>query len=180
MRGGRPVTDHPAGKAWRRFGQERSDVPEGRGGGRRRRVNIAFISVSTLKGQAISRSRRVKRSPNLKRRDASGSGWQAFDVAQIAVLDRWQSCGIHVNGTRWEPSSLGNETSRESPTLARRTQARASRMRLNGVSVARRQLANPASSTMISRKRFSPAWAPSAAPVSWANDVGTHTIVEAE
>jgi hypothetical protein len=32
---------------------------------------------------------------------------------------------------------------------------------------------------MTSRNFFSPACAPKAAPTSWANEVGTHTIVEA-
>lgn len=56
--------------------------------------------------------------------------------------------------------------------------ARASKIKLNGVSVARRKDVNPASSA-TDRKRFSPACAPSARPVSCASDVGTHTIVDA-
>ena len=61
-----------------------------------------------------------------------------------------------------------------------RVQERASRIKLNGVAAARRQTPKPASSTINLRNRFSPACAPSAAPLDWANEVGTQTIVDAE
>ena len=54
---------------------------------------------------------------------------------------------------------------------------RASRIMLNGVSVARLTLRNPPA-VMTSRSRASPACAPSAAPTSCDNEVGTHTIVD--
>ena len=54
----------------------------------------------------------------------------------------------------------------------------ASRMRLNGVSVARRTRVNPPClSTSVSCA--SPAWAPSARPTSWASDAGVQITVEA-
>jgi hypothetical protein len=55
---------------------------------------------------------------------------------------------------------------------------RASRMRLNGVSVARRKRLNPASLATCHR-RSSPACAPSASPTSWSSEDGVHTTVEA-
>ena len=56
---------------------------------------------------------------------------------------------------------------------------RASKTRLSGVSVARRKRPNPPSAT-TSRRRASPAWAPSARPTSWSLDAGTQRVVEAE
>jgi acyl-CoA synthetase (NDP forming) len=61
---------------------------------------------------------------------------------------------------------------------APRVYGRASRIMLNGVSVARCTLRKPPA-VMTSRNLASPACAPSAAPTSWASEVGTHTIVEA-
>src|SRR5207248_6712865 len=59
----------------------------------------------------------------------------------------------------------------------RKFQARASRIMLKGVSVARRKrLKPPALAT--SRNLASPAWAPSARPTSWSSDVGVQTMVE--
>src|SRR5207248_8827853 len=55
---------------------------------------------------------------------------------------------------------------------------RASRIMLNGVSVARLMLRNPPA-PITSRSFASPACAPSAAPISCDIDVGTHTIVDA-
>jgi hypothetical protein len=55
---------------------------------------------------------------------------------------------------------------------------RASRMRLKGVAVARRKRVNPPAST-TSRKRASPACAPSPRPTSWLSEAGVHSIVEA-
>src|SRR6516164_9612140 len=49
--------------------------------------------------------------------------------------------------------------------------SRASSTILNGVSVARRTVLNPPN-VIISRNFFSPAWAPSPAPTSWASEVG--------
>jgi Putative restriction endonuclease len=60
----------------------------------------------------------------------------------------------------------------------RRRYGRASRIMLNGVSVARRTWRKPPA-VMTSRNLASPAWAPRAAPTSCASEVGTHTIVEA-
>ena len=54
----------------------------------------------------------------------------------------------------------------------------ASRTRLNGVSVARRKRVNPPAFT-TSRRRASPAWAPSASPTSWSREAGVQTSVEA-
>ena len=48
---------------------------------------------------------------------------------------------------------------------------------LNGVVAARRTLAKPPLRT-TSPSRFSPAWAPSAAPTSWPSDAGTQIAVE--
>jgi hypothetical protein len=52
------------------------------------------------------------------------------------------------------------------------TQGRASKIKLNGVSVARRKRVKPASSTITFRNRCSPACAPSAGPFC-ASDTGT-------
>ena len=60
-----------------------------------------------------------------------------------------------------------------------RNQSRASRIMLNGVSVARRKRVKPPPWVTISRSRPSPACAPSAAPVSCESEVGTQIIVEA-
>jgi hypothetical protein len=58
------------------------------------------------------------------------------------------------------------------------TYGRASRIRLNGVSVARRTRVNPpCSRTSVSRA--SPACAPSARPTSWESDAGVQITVEA-
>src|SRR5258708_7884764 len=54
----------------------------------------------------------------------------------------------------------------------------ASNTRLNGVCVARRNLAKPPPSTTTLRSRASPAWAPSAGPFD-ASDAGTQIIDEA-
>jgi hypothetical protein len=56
---------------------------------------------------------------------------------------------------------------------------RTSKMRLKGVSVARRKWVKPARVTM-SRMRASPACAPRAQPTSWASDACVHTSVETE
>ena len=58
-------------------------------------------------------------------------------------------------------------------------QGRASKTRLKGVWVARRKRLNPPVVT-TSRMRFSPAWAPRAAPTSCAIEAGTQSSVEAE
>ena len=58
-----------------------------------------------------------------------------------------------------------------------RAHGRASRTRLNGVSAARRKRVNPAAVTS-SRKRASPACAPSASPTSWDSEAGVHSSVE--
>jgi hypothetical protein len=63
--------------------------------------------------------------------------------------------------------------------LLRRAQGRASRIRLKGVSVARRKREKPPCVTTTSRSRASPACAPSAGP-SCAREWGTHSIVDAE
>src|SRR5262249_43835846 len=55
---------------------------------------------------------------------------------------------------------------------------RASSTRLKGVSVARRKRVKPADGT-ISRRRASPACAPSARPTSCASDAGVQTSVDA-
>ena len=55
--------------------------------------------------------------------------------------------------------------------------SRASSTILNGVSVARRTVLNPPD-VIISRNFFSPAWAPSPAPTSWASEVGKQIMVE--
>lgn len=55
---------------------------------------------------------------------------------------------------------------------------RASRIRLNGVSVARRKRVNPPAVTTC-RSRSSPAWAPSANPTSCDSDAGVQIIVDA-
>src|SRR6266516_2617995 len=54
---------------------------------------------------------------------------------------------------------------------------RASKTRLNGVSVARRNRVRPPEVT-TSRIRASPAWAPSARPTSWDSDAGVQRSVE--
>ena len=59
-----------------------------------------------------------------------------------------------------------------------RRQGRASRIMLNGVSVARRILVKPPA-VMTSRSLASPACAPSAEPTSCDSEVGTQIIVEA-
>ena len=61
---------------------------------------------------------------------------------------------------------------------ALRRQGRASRIMLNGVSVARRILVKPPA-VMTSRSLASPACAPSAEPTSCDSEVGTQIIVEA-
>ena len=66
----------------------------------------------------------------------------------------------------------------ESSDAARRGYGRASKIRLNGVCVARRNLVNPPDVT-TSRKRFSPACAPSASPTSCDSEAGVHSSVEA-
>jgi hypothetical protein len=62
---------------------------------------------------------------------------------------------------------------------AQRYQGRASRIMLNGVSVARRMCVKPPFA-ITSCSFASPAWAPSAAPTSCEREVGTQIIVEAE
>ena len=47
---------------------------------------------------------------------------------------------------------------------------------MNGVSVARRTRVKPAV-VRISRRRFSPAWAPRAVPTSWESEFGVQTSV---
>ena len=59
-----------------------------------------------------------------------------------------------------------------------RRYGRASSTRLNGVSVARRNRVNPASSA-TARSRSSPAWAPRASPTSWSSEDGVQITVEA-
>jgi hypothetical protein len=54
----------------------------------------------------------------------------------------------------------------------------ASRIRLNGVSVARRNRENPASANTRA-SRASPAWAPSARPTSCEREFGVQTMVDA-
>ena len=54
---------------------------------------------------------------------------------------------------------------------------RASSTRLNGVSAARRTRVKPAVPS-TSRRRASPAWAPSARPTSWESELGVHSSVE--
>lgn len=54
----------------------------------------------------------------------------------------------------------------------------ASRIRLNGVSAARRKRVNPASLN-TSRRRGSPACAPSASPTSWDSELGVQIMLEA-
>ena len=56
---------------------------------------------------------------------------------------------------------------------------RASKTKLNGVSVARRKRVNPPAVT-TSRKRASPAWLPKASPTSCDSEAGVQTCVEAE
>ena len=55
---------------------------------------------------------------------------------------------------------------------------RASRIRLNGVSVARRKRLNPASAN-TSRRRASPACAPRPSPTSWDSEFGVQTMLDA-
>lgn len=97
------------------------------------------------------------------------------------------SPGTRGSSTRSTRSSFATATgssasasgARWSSESAARAQRRASRIRLNGVSVARRKRVKPASRT-TSRSRFSPACAPSAARPSWASEAGVQIIVEAE
>ena len=65
-----------------------------------------------------------------------------------------------------------------SVAAARRGYGLASRMRLNGVSVARRTRVNPPW-LRTSVSRASPACAPKARPTSWASDAGVQITVEA-
>jgi hypothetical protein len=58
-------------------------------------------------------------------------------------------------------------------------QGRASRIRLNGVSAARRKRENPPFATTTSRSRVLPACAPSAGPW-YAREWGTHSNVDAD
>ena len=55
---------------------------------------------------------------------------------------------------------------------------RASRIRLNGVSVARLNVLKPASVKTL-RNRASPAWAPRPSPTSWDSEFGVQMKVEA-
>src|SRR2546421_11441894 len=67
----------------------------------------------------------------------------------------------------------------EPQTVWRWFQGRPSNTRLNGVSVARRNVLNPAS-WATSRSPGSPACAPRAAPTSWDSDAGVQTSVETQ
>ena len=60
---------------------------------------------------------------------------------------------------------------------AGRGYGRASSTTLNGVSAARRTRVKPAL-PRTSRRRASPAWAPSARPTSWESELGVHSSVE--
>ena len=60
-----------------------------------------------------------------------------------------------------------------------RDQARTSRIMLAGVWATRRTRVKPAS-VSTSRRRFSPAWAPSARPTSWLSEAGVQRSVDAE
>lgn len=63
------------------------------------------------------------------------------------------------------------------PPHRRRRYARASRIKLNGVSATRRTRLKPASPS-TSRRRASPAWAPRAVPTSCESEAGVHSSVE--
>jgi len=63
--------------------------------------------------------------------------------------------------------------------LLHRFYGRASKMRLKGVWAARRKRRKPAA-VMTSPMRFSPAWAPRAAPTSYEREAGTQSRAEAE
>ena len=83
----------------------------------------------------------------------------------------------------WRGRQAGARAGRSGDATVRRpalleNYLRASRIKLNGVSVARRNCVKPASSN-TSRSRSSPACAPSARPTSCESEFGVQTMVEA-
>ena len=102
-------------------------------------------------------------------------------VGQIAWSHHW----IGVDGRLVRQSARpGRLRGRVDPAgraeiVGRWVQGRPSSTRLNGVSVARWNVLNPAS-WATSRSLDSPACAPRAAPTSWDSDAGVQTSVETE
>ena len=111
---------------------------------------------------------------------------ESFGTLQLAFLDehRWTKAGtppgepseVHTGRSKASEGSRAPSPTGIIATLPRRY-GFASRTRLKGVSVARRNRVNPASAKM-SRHRPSPAWAPSASPTSWALDAIVQITVE--
>src|SRR5262249_7798700 len=102
-------------------------------------------------------------------------GWARIAGGALAPAGQPLAGGPRGSGPRGPVYAKAHGIEGGRPALA---YARASRIMLKGVSVARRTLAKPAL-PITSRRRCSPAWAPSAAPTSCDFEVGTQTRVEA-
>jgi hypothetical protein len=113
-----------------------------------------------------------------------GSPAPALRVAKVHYGNCWIAPGALSREARRALDGVGardtpgHSTHSPAHDAEHRHYGRASRIMLNGVSVALRTSANPPS-RIADDRRENPACAPSAAPTGWSSEVGTQIIVEA-
>jgi hypothetical protein len=109
-------------------------------------------------------------------RDDLGTG----DVAHVEIEVQPEAVATqgHVAAQSREAVHIDDAARQPPPQVRWTAYFLASRIRLNGVSVARRNRVKPASANTRA-SRVSPAWAPSARPTSCEREFGVHTMVDA-